>query len=63
MVERGADFRKISDKNSASAMEGLKREMTFLKADDIASTVLFAVQQPAHVNMAEVFVLPTDQAW
>ena len=44
-------------------MEGLKREMTFLKADDIASTVLFAVQQPAHVNMAEVFVLPTDQAW
>lgn len=56
-------FEHISDRTYASAMEKLKAEMTFLKADDIASTVLFALQQPAHINVAEIFVLPTDQAW
>ena len=35
----------------------------FLKADDIADTVLFALQAPDHVNVAELFVLPADQPW
>ena len=29
-----------------------------LKADDVARTVLFAVTQPAHVDVAEVVVRP-----
>jgi NADP-dependent 3-hydroxy acid dehydrogenase YdfG len=56
-------FEHISDGGYAAAMEKLKTEMTFLKSDDIANSILFALQQPAHVNVAEVFVLPTDQAW
>ncbi|MDP2698317.1 SDR family oxidoreductase [Thalassospira sp.] len=56
-------FEQITDENYASQMEGLKEQMTFLKADDIADTVLFALQAPAHVNVAEIFVLPTQQAW
>lgn len=56
-------FEHISDRDYATTMESLKHELTFLKADDIASTVLFAIQQPAHINVAELFVLPTDQAW
>jgi len=56
-------FEHISDTNYASAMENLKNETTFLKAADIANAVWYAVQQPPHVNVAEVFILPTDQEW
>lgn len=56
-------FEHISDENYRQQMEGLKQQMTFLKAEDIANTVLFALQAPAHVNVAEIFVLPTNQPW
>ncbi|MBC8369404.1 MAG: SDR family NAD(P)-dependent oxidoreductase [Planctomycetes bacterium] len=36
--------------------------MTPLSADDVASTILFMAQAPAHVNVAEVLLLPSDQA-
>lgn len=35
---------------------------TPLSADDIAQTILFMATQPAHVNIADVLVLPTAQA-
>lgn len=44
-------------------MESLRGQMSFLEASDIADTVLFALQAPDHVNVAELFVLPTDQPW
>lgn len=56
-------FEHISDEGYRSQMEGLKDQMTFLKADDIASTILYALQAPLHVNVAELFVLPTTQPW
>lgn len=56
-------FEHISDENYRQQMEGLKQQMTFLKAEDIANTVLFALRAPAHVNVAEIFVLPTNQPW
>lgn len=56
-------FEHISDENYRQQMEGLKQQMTFLNAQDIANTVLFALQAPAHVNVAEIFVLPTNQPW
>ena len=37
--------------------------MTFLSAGEIADVVLMAVQSPDHLNVAELFVLPTDQPW
>jgi NADP-dependent 3-hydroxy acid dehydrogenase YdfG len=37
--------------------------MTFLEGEDIADTVLFALKSPAHMNVAELFVLPTEQGW
>ena len=47
------------DKKRADAVyEG----MTPLVAEDVASTVLYVAQQPAHVNIAEVVILPADQA-
>jgi NADP-dependent 3-hydroxy acid dehydrogenase YdfG len=33
-----------------------------LEAEDVARTVLWAVSQPAHVDIAEVLVLPTSQS-
>ena len=56
-------FEHISDAGYRDQMEGLKGQMSFLKASDIADAVLFALQAPDHVNVAELFVLPTDQPW
>ena len=56
-------FEQISDENYRRQMEGLRGEMTFLKAEDIADAVLFALRAPSHVDFAELFVLPTQQAW
>ena len=33
-----------------------------LEPDDIARAVMFAVQQPAHVDVNEVLIRPTQQA-
>jgi len=38
------------------------RGMTPLTADDVADVVLFAATRPPHVDLAEILVLPTDQA-
>jgi NADP-dependent 3-hydroxy acid dehydrogenase YdfG len=32
-----------------------------LKADDVARAVMFAVQQPPHVDVNEILIRPTDQ--
>lgn len=56
-------FEHVSDKGYRQAMEDLRGQMSFLSADNIADTVLFALQAPAHVDVAELFVLPTDQPW
>jgi NADP-dependent 3-hydroxy acid dehydrogenase YdfG len=56
-------FEHVSDKGYRDQMESLRDQMAFLKADDIANTILFALQAPDYVNVAELFVLPTDQPW
>ncbi|MBB3656832.1 NADP-dependent 3-hydroxy acid dehydrogenase YdfG [Rhizobium sp. BK650] len=56
-------YDQISDPAARQQMEDLKTQMEFLKAEDIAETVLFALQSPPHMDIAEVFVMPTQQAW
>ncbi|GGB93473.1 SDR family oxidoreductase [Pseudoduganella buxea] len=56
-------FEHISDEGYRGQMEGLKAQMTFLKADDVADSILYALRAPSHVDVAELFVLPTQQAW
>ena len=47
------------DKNKADAVyDGLKP----LTGDDIAEVVYYAASAPAHVQIAEVLVMPTYQA-
>ncbi|SFQ77544.1 NADP-dependent 3-hydroxy acid dehydrogenase YdfG [Flavobacterium akiainvivens] len=57
-----------SELQNATTSEGYKEMMassmgqiTMLSANDIADAVLFAVSAPEHVNVAELFVLPTNQ--
>jgi len=56
-------YDQITDVNYRQQMEDLKAQMEFLTADNIAETVLFALQAPKHVDIAEMFVMPTEQAW
>ncbi|MFC5460047.1 SDR family oxidoreductase [Massilia niabensis] len=56
-------FEHVSDKGYREQMEGLKDQMTFLKAEDIGDAVVYALQAPGHVDIAELFIMPTNQAW
>ncbi|MEH6437025.1 SDR family oxidoreductase [Massilia sp. DD77] len=56
-------FEHVSDKGYREQMEGLKEQMTFLKAEDIGDALVYALQAPAHVDIAELFIMPTNQAW
>ncbi|EJL88242.1 short-chain alcohol dehydrogenase [Herbaspirillum sp. CF444] len=56
-------FEHISDANYRRQMEQLKEQMTFLKSEDIADSIVFALQAPNHVDLAELFIMPTNQPW
>lgn len=56
-------FEHITDEKYRQQMEALKEKMTFLAAEDIADTVIYALQAPEHVDIAELFIMPTQQPW
>jgi NADP-dependent 3-hydroxy acid dehydrogenase YdfG len=56
-------YAHITDAGYRQQMEDLAQQMKFLEGSDIGDTLLFALQAPAHVNVAELFVLPTEQGW
>ena len=56
-------FEHITDAGYRAQMEQLKKQMTFLKPGDIADAILYALQAPNHVDVAELFVMPTAQPW
>ncbi|MBX3041448.1 MAG: SDR family NAD(P)-dependent oxidoreductase [Bdellovibrionaceae bacterium] len=47
---------------SKSASDRVYARMQPLKAEDIADTILWSLQRPAHVNIQEIVIFPTDQA-
>jgi NADP-dependent 3-hydroxy acid dehydrogenase YdfG len=53
----------ITDPGYRQQMDDLAKQMTFLQGADIGDTIVFAVQAPAHVDVAELFVLPVQQGW
>jgi NADP-dependent 3-hydroxy acid dehydrogenase YdfG len=53
----------ITDPGYRQQMDDLATQMTFLRGEDIGDTIVFAAQAPAHVNVAELFVLPVEQGW
>ena len=57
MTELGDD---MTDPAGLAVLEQL-REMKTLEAGDIADAIVYAVSAPAHVNVAELIVVPTAQ--
>ncbi|MGR9135599.1 SDR family oxidoreductase [Rhizobium leguminosarum] len=53
----------ITEPGYIKQMDDLAKQMTFLQGVDIGDTIVFAAQAPAHVNVAELFVLPVEQGW
>ncbi|MBY5532877.1 SDR family oxidoreductase [Rhizobium leguminosarum] len=53
----------ITEPGYIKQMDDLAKQMTFLQGGDIGDTIVFAAQAPAHVNVAELFVLPVEQGW
>lgn len=56
-------YDQITDENYRQQMDDLAKRMTFLEGEDIADTILFALNAPKHMDVAELFVLPTEQGW
>lgn len=55
-------YEQTMDATHRQMLDDFSKQITLLEASDIADAVVFAVQAPAHVNVAELFVLPTEQA-
>jgi NADP-dependent 3-hydroxy acid dehydrogenase YdfG len=56
------EFSEVRWKGDKERADNFYKGMTPLVAEDIADTVLFCATRPAHVNIAEMVVYPTDQA-
>jgi len=53
----------ITDKDYRQQMDDLASSMVFLQPEDIAETLLFALKAPDHVDIADMFIMPTQQGW
>jgi NADP-dependent 3-hydroxy acid dehydrogenase YdfG len=56
-------FEHITDENYRAQMEQLREQMKFMKSEDIADSIIYALQAPDHVDVAELFIMPTEQPW
>jgi Short-chain alcohol dehydrogenase of unknown specificity len=56
-------YDQITDKNYKEGMEGLRDQMTYLTPEDIANSMIYALESPDNVDVSEMFILPTDQEW
>jgi NADP-dependent 3-hydroxy acid dehydrogenase YdfG len=53
----------ITDENYRQQMRDLAASMAFLQPGDIGDSVVFALQAPDHVDLAEMFLMPRAQGW
>ncbi len=56
------EFSNVRFRGDEAKARAVYRGMTPLSGDDVAEVVVFAASRPPHVELAEVLVLPTDQA-
>lgn len=56
-------YDQISDNEYKKGMENLREQMTFLSPEDIADSMIYALEAPGHVDVSELFILPTNQEW
>ncbi|OKH23373.1 SDR family NAD(P)-dependent oxidoreductase [Chroogloeocystis siderophila] len=51
----------ITDQESKQQVEGMYQSVTPLESEDIANAIVYAVTQPARVNVSEILIMPTEQ--
>lgn len=56
------EFSQVRFHGDTERAQTVYQGLTPLTADDIADVVLFCVTRPAHVNVSDVVMVPTDQA-
>ena len=56
------EFSEVRFRGDRDRAKSVYQGMTPLTPDDIADAILFAVTRPAHVNVSEIFLMPTDQS-
>ena len=56
------EFSMVRFKNDEERAEKVYQNYTPLTAKDVAELIYFVVSRPAHVNIADALILPTDQA-
>ncbi len=56
------EFSTVRFKGDTDRADAVYQGMTPLVADDIAEIIAFAISRPRHVNLADLLVLPLDQA-
>lgn len=59
MVESEFSVVRLGDQNKADAVY---KGMTPLTPEDLADTISWCINRPAHVNIQELVIFPTDQA-
>jgi NADP-dependent 3-hydroxy acid dehydrogenase YdfG len=53
----------ITDEDYRQQMRDLAASTVFLQPADIGDSVVFALQAPDHVDVAEIFLMPRAQGW
>ncbi|MGG6237472.1 SDR family oxidoreductase [Nodosilinea sp. AN01ver1] len=56
------EFSLVRFGGDSDRAKGVYQGMTPLTGDDVADVIVFAVTRPAHVNISDVLLLPTDQS-
>lgn len=56
------EFSMVRFKGDEERAKTVYAGMTPLRPEDVAETILFAATRPAHVNIADIILMPTDQA-
>ncbi|MBE9155615.1 SDR family oxidoreductase [Nodosilinea sp. LEGE 06152] len=56
------EFSLVRFGGDADRAKGVYQGLTPLTGDDVADVIVFAVTRPAHVNVSDVLLLPTDQS-
>ncbi len=56
------EFSDVRFRGDTDRAKSVYRGMTALTSEDIAEVILFAATRPPHVNISELYVIPTDQS-
>lgn len=56
------EFSEVRFRGDEERAKSVYKGMTALTPDDVAESIFFAATRPAHVNISELYMLPTDQS-